>query len=122
MYTAEAVDEDSLHSPASVPVQVNIHAVKERAAISTLQAVYDNTSKTIQLNWQYEAEGDYFFIIYRAAGDEPLQRLQSVNKDSKKCNDINTVSGKKYSYAIQAIFRDDNGNTKLSGMVSVERK
>ncbi len=122
LYSAETIDEDSLHSAASVPVQVNIHSIKERPAISTLQAVYNSTSKTIQLNWQYDAEGDYFFIIYRASGDEPLQRLQSVNKDSKKFNDVSTVSGRKYSYAIQAVFRDENGNTKLSGVISVERK
>jgi hypothetical protein len=75
----------------------------------------------VQLNWQYNQAGDYFFIIYRAADNEPLQRLQSIAKDNLRFNDINTTTGKKYHYAIQAIHKDGKGNTRLGEPVEVNR-
>jgi fibronectin type 3 domain-containing protein len=118
-YTAEAIDEDSLHSPLSIPVLVKINAQSERPAITGLKAAYDDKLKVVRLSWQYNAEGDCFFIIYRAAGDEPLQRWQSVPAETKLLNDINAVKGKTYRYAIQAIYKDSRGNTRLSGSVGI---
>jgi hypothetical protein len=116
------VDEDSLHSPASIPLEITVRANPERPAITSLKAVYDDKSGVIRLSWQYSTEGDYFFIIYRAAGDEALQKCQSIGKDINVFGDINTVSGKKYSYAIQAVHRDGRGNTRLSQIIQVIRR
>lgn len=67
--TAEAIDEDSLHSPSSVPVEVKINGTPEKPSILTLKPKYDSKEKTIKLNWQYETNGDYFFILYRSIGN-----------------------------------------------------
>ncbi len=118
-YAAETIDEDSLHSPASVPVQVKINKMPERPAITTLKAVYDNRTKTVQLSWQYNATGDYFFIIYRSTGTDPLQRFQSVNKEEIKFSDHKVSAGTTYWYAIQVIYKDEKGNTRLSEPFSI---
>jgi fibronectin type 3 domain-containing protein len=120
-YTAEAIDEDSLHSPVSVPVQVKVNALAERPAITTLKATYDDKLKSIQLNWQYSQGGDYFFIVYRGVGTEPLQRWQSAGKETLGFNDINTTAGQKYRYAVQAVYKDDKGSTRLGEAVEVNR-
>jgi fibronectin type 3 domain-containing protein len=118
-YTAVAIDEDSLHSPASVAVQIKINANPERPAITTLKAIYDPKEKVIKLNWIYTTGGNYFFIIYRSRGDEPLERLQSFNKEINEYTDYTVTPGKTYHYAIQAIYKDANGNTKQGKAVDV---
>ncbi len=120
-YTAEAVDEDSLHSPPSIPVEITVRVNPERQAITSLKAVYEDKSGIIKLSWQYSSEGDYFFIIYRAMGEDALQKWRSVAKDANVFSDINTVSGKKYRYAIQAVHKDGRGNTRVSAVVEVNR-
>jgi len=118
-YTAEAIDEDSLHSPVSVPVQVKISAVTERPAITTLKAVYNSQAKAVALSWQYTGEGDYFFIVFRGTGEEPLQMLQSIHKEEHGFTDAAALPGKKYRYAIRAIYRDGKGSTRLSEPVAL---
>jgi uncharacterized protein len=117
-YIAEAIDEDSLRNP-SLPVQVKINTVPQRPAITTLKAVYDSKAKAVQLNWQYTATGDYFFVLYRSADKEPMQRWQSVNKEENKFADHTVSAGKSYRYAIQAVHRDANGNTTSGAPVEV---
>lgn len=119
-YTAETIDEDSLHSPESIPVNVKIHKVVERPAIATLKAVYNSKLKMVKLNWQYNDKADYFFIVYRAEGNEAWQSLQSLNKDILEFNDLKADQGKTYRYAIRAIYKDENGNTQMSEAVSAE--
>ena len=119
IYTAETIDEDSLHSPASVPVQVKINANPERPAITTLKAAYDSKEKAIKLNWIYAVGGDYFFILYRSIGNDPLQRMRSFNKETSAFKDYTVTPGKTYHYAIQSIYKDANGNTKLGTVVDV---
>lgn len=118
-YTAETIDEDGLHSVLSVPVVAKINTVPERPAIKTLKALYDAKTKMVQLNWQYEGNGDYFFILYRNSGGEPLQRRQSMNKDERGFIDYKIVPGKTYNYAIQVIYKDENGDSKIGELVAV---
>ncbi len=118
-YTAEAVNEDSIHSPSSIAVQVKIHATPERPAITTLKAVYDKKGKATKLNWTYTAGGDYFFILFRSLGSDPLERMRSFDKEVTQFDDYNLSPGKIYHYAIQAIYKDANGNTKLSDPIEV---
>jgi uncharacterized protein len=118
-YTAETTDEDSLRSRGSVPVIAAIHAILERPAITGLKAVYDTKMKMVNLNWQYTYKEDYFFIIYKAEGHEPLRQLQSLTKEAKQFNDLNTVAGKSYRYAIRAMYKDEKGNTKQGESVTI---
>jgi len=112
-YTAEAVDEDSLRSPLSVAVAARISAVVERPAITSLRALYDGKARLVRLNWQYAADGDYFFILYRGTAGDALQRLQSLDKDSTQYADLRITAGKRYRYAVQAVFKDGKGNSRL---------
>jgi hypothetical protein len=94
-------------------VQARISAVVERPAITGLKAVYDEKTKVVRLSWQYAAGGDYFFIVYRGVGNEVLQRLRSLGKEDAQFMDGATSPGKKYRYAIQAVYRDGKGNTRM---------
>lgn len=118
-YTAEAVNEDSIHSPPSIAVQVKINANPERPAITTLKAVYDKKGKAVKLNWTYAGSSNYFFILYRSLGSDPLERMRSFDKEVTQFDDYNLSHGKVYHYAIQAIYKDTDGNTKLSDPIDV---
>ena len=119
-YTAETIDEDSLHSPLSLPVITKIHAITELPALTTLKAGYDTVAKTIKLNWQYLQAGEYFFVIYRSVNGEVLSKYRSVNKENQSCSDpFNYPKGGTIQYAIQTIFKDERNQTILSKPVTV---
>ena len=118
-YAVETIDEDSLHSAKSLSVSAIIRTLPPLPAITTLQARYDDRSKVAQLSWQYTGDGEYFFILYRGVDNGPLTRMQSVNKEELRFNDPAIEPGKRYRYAIQAIYKDSKGKTRLSDPVNM---
>ena len=114
-YCAEAVDDDSLHSAKSTAVNASVKTVPDLPAIQTLRATYDDKAKEVQLHWQFRDSGDYFFVLYRAAGDETLSKFHSVDAGSDQYtdSDLSGISGS-LQYAIQVIYKDRRGRTKIS--------
>ena len=121
-YTAEAIDEDSLHSARCNPVPVTIRTLPEQPAITGLAVTYDNKTKKVKLNWQYRQNGNYFFIIYRATGNEPVGRYSSAKNDKLEWTEYLGSETGVIKYAVQAVFRDPRGNTRLSEPVNVTVK
>ena len=118
-YTAEAIDEDSLHSAKCTPVPVTVRTLPEQPAIKGLSAVYDSKTKKIQLKWQYRQSGDYFFVIYRAAGTEALAKYSSADGNESGWSESPYGETGILKYAIQAVFKDTRGQTKLGEPVQV---
>ena len=119
-YCAEAVDDDSLHSAKSTAVNASVKTVPDLPAIQTLRATYNDNAKQVQLHWQFRDNGNYFFVLYRAAGNETLSKFHSANADSDQYtdNDLNGISGS-LQYAIQVIYKDQRGRTKISKPVTI---
>lgn len=119
-YCAEAIDDDSLHSGKSTPVSAAIKTLPDLPALTTLKASYNEKTNQVQLSWTYSATGDYFFVIFKSTGEEPLSRYQSVSKGVLQYADaINPQKTKNIRYAIQVIFKDKRGRTRLSVPVIV---
>ncbi|MEO8403155.1 MAG: hypothetical protein ABI480_01115 [Chitinophagaceae bacterium] len=118
-YTAEAIDEDSLHSARCNPIPVTIRTLPDQPAISGLAIAYDNKTKKVKLNWQYKQTGNYFFVIYRAAGNDPLGKYSSTGSDQSEWVEYLNAETGTIKYAVQAVFRDAHGNTRLSEPVSI---
>lgn len=119
LYTAETIDEDSLHSRLSVPVRIVVHLAHERPAIAGLKAVFDEKQKRVMLGWAYQAPEEYFFVLLRGDSKESLAPLRSFDKTIQQFNDLSAQAGKTYWYAVRAVFKDDRGDTKLSDPVMV---
>jgi len=118
-YASETIDEDSLHSSRSNPVPVTIKTLPEQAPIAGLTAAYDNKTKRLRLNWQYRQNGNYFFVIYRGMGNEPVSKYSSAANDQSEWSEYLDGKPAIVKYAIQAVFRDTRGDTQLSAPVSV---
>lgn len=118
-YASEAVDEDSLHSSRSNPIPVTIKTLAEQPPIAGLTAAYDNKTKRLRLNWQYRQNGNYFFVIYRGMGNEPVNKYSSASNDQSEWSEYLDGKPGTVKYAIQAVFRDTRGDTQLSAPVSV---
>ena len=117
-YTAEAVDDDSLHSGRPAAVQASVKTVPDLPALRTLTAEYDPKGKQVHLRWQYVNTGNYFFILYR--GTSALSRYRSLSADKADYvdNDLPANTGS-VAYAIQVLFKDKRGQTRVSDKVPV---
>jgi hypothetical protein len=117
-YNAEAVDEDSLHSKRSVAITAAVNSVPELPAPGKPTASYDPTARQVTLKWAYRNSGSYYFVLYRAIGSAPLARFRSLAQSESTFLDT-PPSGGPARYAIQVLFKDKRGKTRLSDPVAV---
>jgi hypothetical protein len=117
-YTAEAIDDDSLHSGRSRAVDASVKTIPDLPALRTLTAEYDSKGRQVRLRWQYANTGNYFFVLYK--GTTTLSRYRSLGADKTEYidNDL-PAGGSGVAYAIQVMFRDKRGQTRVSDKVSV---
>jgi fibronectin type 3 domain-containing protein len=119
-YSAEAVDEDSLHSEMSTAYPVKINTVPLQPAITNLKAAYDQKSQLVKLNWNYKESGDYFYILYRGTATGPMERYRSIDREKQEFLDGEFANAtNSYRYAIKAVFKDGKPETRLSEPVLV---
>ncbi len=118
-YTAETIDEDSLHSAKCNAVPGTVRTLPEQPDVKGLSAVYDNKTKKVQLKWQYRQSGEYFFIIYKAAGTEALAKYSPAQATGSDWTESPYGESGVLKYAIQAVFKDSTGHTKLSEPLQV---
>ncbi len=120
-YCAEAVDEDSLHSGRSTAVRATVKTIPDLPPVTGLAASYDEKARQIRLSWQYQNTGNYFFVLYRAAGNGALAKLRSLNAQTAEYrdDDLPPRAGENLGYAIQVVFKDKRGRTRLSEPVSI---
>ncbi len=119
-YSAEAVDEDSLHSAKSTTVKAAVKTVPDQPPVKVFAASYNEKQNAVRLTWQFRDEGEYFFVLYKAAGNEPLRRFRSESATAGGYTD--PVAGSQKGvvrYAIQVLFRDERGRTRMSEPVTV---
>jgi hypothetical protein len=119
-YCAEAVDEDSLHSAKSTPVNAAVKTIPDLPPLKTLTATYDTKVKQVQLKWQFNDNGSYFFVLYKATGSDPLARFHSADSKTDQYSDNvdNNMNGN-IRYAIQVLYKDKRGRTQISEPVTV---
>lgn len=118
-YCAEAVDADSLHSVKSAILNATIKTVPDLPPLKTLTAAYDSRLKQVHLEWQFTEQGNYFFVLYRSVGNEPLSKFQSAQSTIRKFDDDVSAYKGNIRYAIQVMYRDQRGRTRVSDPVTV---
>ena len=120
-YCAETVDEDSLHSPKSATVTAILKTVIPLPPLQTLQAAFDKKAQAVNLQWKYEDQGDYYFVLYRASGTDALTPYQTIAHGDSEFPDTTLPTGvNNMRYAIQIVYKDKRGKTRVSDPVSVK--
>lgn len=117
-YAAETIDSTGIHSAWSFAVHVRYSKSNTLPAVNTLKAYWDTTQKKVKLSWQYNDEGDYFFIIYRAAKDQTLVPWHSYDKGTQGCEDDELKQGS-YQYAIKVVYQRDRKESQMSKAIGV---
>ena len=91
-------------------------------ALRTLTAAYDGRSGQVNLKWQFKGQGSYYFILYRGVGAGALSRFHTASQTTITYADIPpspSPAGSQVRYAIQVLFKDGQGKTRISDPVAV---
>jgi hypothetical protein len=87
-------------------------------AVNNLTARLNNARHNIQLTWQYQDTGDYFFVVYRSVNSGTLDAWRSFDSATQSGTDSPVKTGN-YSYAIKVVHRDKPGTSALSKPIIV---
>ncbi|MCX7929424.1 MAG: hypothetical protein N2663_01710 [Chlorobi bacterium] len=104
-YTLDAVDHSGLHSERALPVTARPYGSAEHAPVQSIRARYDSTSRTVILEWLYPQPPveRYWFAIYRAVDNYPLQIYESVEPTITRFVDRRLVGRGQYRYAVRVV-------------------
>jgi len=105
-YAIYAKDESNLISTPSPEVAVFVPSSSVMPAVKGFYAQTNIVTNSIDLSWEYKANGVENFEIYKANGEEPMQLMQMVNAQTKKLSDTSITINTTYKYAIRALFAD----------------
>jgi hypothetical protein len=119
-YAAETLDSVAgVHSTRSFPIHVRWHATATLATPDELTATFNPKLHQIKLSWTYNQTGDYFFVLYRSLGNEPLTPWHSYEKTQQSA--VDEVKEKNlYQYALKIVARDKSAASSTSKTISVQ--
>ena len=117
-YAAETLDSSGLRSARSFAVHVRSHAIDTLPTVNNFRATLDPHRHNIQLNWQFQDKGDYFFEVYRSVNNGALDAWRSFDSGMQSGTDDQVKTGN-YSYAIKVVHRDRPGTPALSKPIIV---
>jgi uncharacterized protein len=117
-YAAETLDSSGLRSARSFAVHVKRNTADSLPALTSLAAKLNNAQRSIQLTWEYQDTGDYFFVLYRSVNNGIAAPWQSFEKTTRSASDPSVKNGV-YSYAIKVVYRDRNVTSVVGKAVVV---
>lgn len=100
-YTVSAIDSAGLQSNLAIPVSIIYNKLALLKPVTDFTASLDLKQKGVLLNWKYDNNELYFYIIYRSENGGALTPYRSLNKSEKTFTDYKIEKGKSYSYAVQ---------------------
>lgn len=101
-YKLTAVDASDLHSEPSDPRSLRAPWQQSALNVPSLSGIFDDKSKKVVLNWEYEDEDIQHFDLYRVNEKGILHVVKKIDADKRLyTDDIYGVSSL-YSYRIRA--------------------
>lgn len=117
-YSLEAVDDAGLSSGKTKSIQV-VSGMRQLPPVKNVTGVFDKNAKAFKLNWEYDQQGAYKFVIYRATEGELLSMYGSTPGKLRTFTDKKFYRNEKgYSYAVKVLFPDGT-ESALSDKVTV---
>lgn len=105
-YQIVAVDKSKLKSLPSNTVWGKALSNHSRPVIKNFSAQVDREKKSITLQWRYDERDVAKYLIYRAAGDEPMTLYKSVSGKSESFVDVGLKMNTDYQFRIKCVFKD----------------
>lgn len=117
-YTMTAVDSSNLVSENSPVLSVRTYDNGVRSGIEDIHATFDRESKRNVLNWTYDVEGKYSFIIYRSHNESGLTKYRVAAGNERTFRDNELLGAGEYTYAVRVMY-EDGGDSRLSETIAV---
>ncbi|MCS6965923.1 MAG: hypothetical protein NZ473_04060 [Candidatus Kapabacteria bacterium] len=119
-YTLEAVDRTGLRSERALPVPARPYGTVERPPVESVRAAYDSVRGIVVVQWSYALRPTerYWYVLYRAVDDNPLQMYRTVEPPEQRFVDTELVGRGRYRYAVRVMTA--NGQSPLSEEQEVE--
>jgi fibronectin type 3 domain-containing protein len=105
-YQIVAIDKSKLKSLPSNAVWGKALPNNSRPSIENFSAQVDRENKSITLQWRYGEKDVAKYLIYRAAGDEPMTLYKSVSGESESFVDVSLKMNTDYQFRIKCVFTD----------------
>ena len=117
-YLLRTLDDDGLHA-AHPSVAVTALDASDREEIYNLRAAVDREQRHILVQWEHPSHKKVSgYRIFRAVGDAPL-RHHHYSKTGSPFLDRRLAVGRRYRYALQAVF-EDGSESRLSELTVVD--
>lgn len=117
-YAMIAVDSSSLKSELSPKLSVRTFDRGIRVPIETIKVTYDLNKKRNVIEWDYNAKGEYSFLLYRSYQNFGLTKYARIEGNKNEFSDNDLLGKGEYTYAIKVIYKD-GGESPLSTSKSV---
>lgn len=118
-YLVRAVDESDLTSDSPASVFATAYILKQLKDIKDFSYSYDAKKKECVLNWDYDADPQVFFNIYRSIGDYPYTMYQS-RLTGRSFTDSNIVPEKNVKYRIIAVSKKNGWQSAFSNEIVIK--
>lgn len=117
-YAAETIDSTGIHSARSFAVHIRFAEAHTLPMPDSPEAEWDDKQKTVKLNWQYDNDKDYFFIVYKGLQGGALVPWHSFDKATLFYKD-NQVKKGSYQYAVKVVLKDHSKSSAISKPVKI---
>lgn len=105
-YSVEAIDAAGLSSGRTAPIHV-VSSLPDRSPVKNVTGAYDKNVRGFRLNWDYEVQGTFKFLIYRMKDEKEWTVHASVPGKERSYTDTKFYRSQKgYSYAIKVLYSD----------------
>lgn len=118
-YLVRAVDESDLTSDSPASVFATAYILKQLKDIKDFSYSYDAKKKECVLNWDYDADPQVFFNIYRSIGDYPYTMYQS-RLTGRSFTNSNIVPEKNVKYRIIAVSKKNGWQSAFSDEIVIK--
>lgn len=117
-YAAETIDSTGIHSARSFAVHVRYTLTHTLTTPEAPRALWEVKQREVMLSWNYQQQGNYFFIVYKGIQGGALIPWRSFDKGTVSCRDRQVNKGS-YQYAIRVITRNHGKSSEVSKAVVV---
>jgi hypothetical protein len=118
IYSMITMDDAGLKSELAAPMKLKMRNKETLELVNELSVEKNTEEKYIALNWKYDDENVYKYVIYRAVDGKNFMTYKHVEPSEKQCKDYMVKPGAQYEYTVKVKFVDgrESGFGKVVAM------
>jgi fibronectin type 3 domain-containing protein len=117
-YSMITVDDAGLKSELAAPIRLKMRNKETLELVTQLSLEKNSEEKFIAINWNYNDDNVYKYVIYRAVDGKNFMTYKHIEPSEKQCKDYMIKQGAKYEYTVKVKFKDgrESGFGKIVAM------